>query len=280
VHSGSNNVSESVNLIRQDERYAEPRGETCLPPRLDNGAAARCNGKRGADSTRKVSYPPIPRSSPNGYALLGAPVDQPTGGLSKRMLDIVVVLTSIVILSPVLLLVAAFIFFTMGRPIVFSHRRLGFGGRPFQCLKFRTMVNDAEQVLARHLDNNPDAAREWRATRKLKQDPRTTTLGQILRRSSLDELPQLLSVLMGHMSCVGPRPVVDAEIANYGEYWDDYTRARPGMTGLWQVSGRNLLPYDRRIAMDRHYVRRWSLWRDLAILIRTIPAVLHTDETS
>jgi exopolysaccharide production protein ExoY len=272
-------VSESVNLIRQDERYAEPVGEPCLPPRLDNGAA-RWNDKSRAGSKRKVLLASVPRPSRNGYALLGVPVDQPTGGLSKRVLDIVVVLTSVVILSPLLLLVAASIFFTMGRPIVFSHRRLGFGGRPFQCFKFRTMVNDAEKVLERHLDSNPNAAREWRATRKLKQDPRTTALGQILRRSSIDELPQLLSVLMGHMSCVGPRPVVDAEIANYGEYWDEYTRARPGMTGLWQVSGRNLLPYDRRVAMDRHYVRRWSIWRDLAILIRTIPAVLHTDETS
>lgn len=279
MFAGSNNVSDSVNLTRQEELYVEALDDSWLP-RRSNGVAARWNDT-SFKSAPKVRRPSRLALAPGeGYALQGHPVGQPTGGLGKRILDIVVVLTSIVILSPVLLLVATLILVTMGRPIVFSHRRIGFGGRPIQVFKFRTMVKDAEQVLTRHLDRNPDAAREWHTTRKLKQDPRTTALGQILRRSSLDELPQLLSVLTGQMSCVGPRPIVDAEIANYGEYWGEYTRARPGMTGLWQVSGRNKLPYGQRVALDRHYVRRWSMARDLLILLRTIPAVLHTDETS
>ncbi len=207
-------------------------------------------------------------------------VPEPVGGLFKRMLDIVIAGTALVLLSPLLLAVTLLIYTTMGRPIVFPQRRLGFHGRPFACLKFRTMVNDADTALRSHLANSPEAAREWSVRQKLEHDPRVTVLGRLLRRSSIDELPQLLNVLRGDMSCVGPRPVVHDEMARYGRYWKYYTRARPGLTGAWQVSGRNRLSYPKRVALDTQYVRKWSVARDLWILVKTIPAVLKTDDTA
>jgi exopolysaccharide production protein ExoY len=168
----------------------------------------------------------------------------------------------------------------MGRPIFYAQRRVGFGGRSFPCFKFRTMVHDAEAVLLVHLKQNSQAATEWGQRQKLTYDPRVTGLGRILRRSSIDELPQLFGVLQGHMSCVGPRPVLEQESKRYGSYWNDYVRARPGLTGVWQVSGRNRLTYERRVSLDRWYVRKWSIWTDLAILVRTIPAVLRMDDTA
>jgi len=176
-------------------------------------------------------------------------------------------------------MVALLIYTRMGRPILFPQRRIGFEGRPFACFKFRTMVTDAEGALKSYLAGNPEAAREWSLRQKLEHDPRVTMLGRLLRRSSIDELPQLYNVLSGHMSCVGPRPVVSDELARYGKYRKDYVKARPGLTGAWQVSGRNRLSYRRRIALDSHYVRKWSIWRDLWILIMTIPAVLRSDTT-
>ena len=168
----------------------------------------------------------------------------------------------------------------MGSPVLFSHRRLGLNGRPFACLKFRTMVSNADAALRLHLISDPEASQEWQESQKLRRDPRVTSLGRLLRRSSIDELPQLLNVLMGQMSCVGPRPIVDDEVARYGDYWTDYMATRPGLTGPWQVSGRNRLTYERRVALDRHYVRRWSIWRDAWLLIQTIPAVMRPDDTA
>ncbi len=202
------------------------------------------------------------------------------GGRSKRALDIAVSLTALVLLSPLLLMVALLIRVTMGGPVLFSHRRLGLHGRPFDCLKFRSMVSNADAALRLYLVNNPAANEEWKTCQKLRRDPRITTLGRMLRRSSIDELPQLFNVLMGQMSCVGPRPIVDDEISRYGPYWTEYVKTRPGMTGSWQVSGRNRLSYERRVALDRHYVRRWSLLRDVWILVRTIPAVMRANETA
>ncbi len=202
------------------------------------------------------------------------------GGRSKRALDIVVSLTALVLLSPLLLMVALLIRVTMGGPVLFSHRRLGLHGRPFDCLKFRSMVSNADAALHLYLVNNPAANEEWKTCQKLRHDPRITTLGRILRRSSIDELPQLFNVLMGQMSCVGPRPIVLDEIGRYGPYWTEYVKTRPGMTGSWQVSGRNRLTYEKRVALDRHYVRRWSLLRDVWILVRTIPAVMRANETA
>lgn len=207
-------------------------------------------------------------------------VPAPIGGGAKRALDIVVASATLVLLSPLLLIVALAVYLTMGRPIVFPQSRMGFAGRTFSCPKFRTMVTDAEAALQQYLKDHPEAAHEWRTRQKLQHDPRITPLGHILRRSSIDELPQLFSVLAGHMSCVGPRPIVRSEIERYGPHYRDYTMVRPGITGLWQVSGRSRVSYRRRIALDRYYVRRWSFWLDIWILIRTIPAVLRPGDTA
>jgi exopolysaccharide production protein ExoY len=159
-------------------------------------------------------------------------------------------------------------------PAFYRHRRIGLNGVPFECLKFRTMAVDADAVLQRHLAANGEAAREWEQSHKLKRDPRVTPLGSALRKTSLDELPQLLNILKGEMSFVGPRPIVDAEVPKYGAFITHYLAARPGLTGPWQISGRNDVAYATRVALDRHYVEQWSLWRDLAIIARTVRVVV------
>ena len=204
----------------------------------------------------------------------------PLGGRLKRIIDIFVATTTLLLLSPLMLVVVVLIYVTMGRPIFYAQQRLGFGGKPIPCFKFRTMVNNSGAVLLVHLKYNPGAADEWRQRQKLTNDPRVTELGRLLRRSSIDELPQLFGVLQGHMSCVGPRPVIDQERERYGNYWREYVRARPGMTGAWQVGGRNRLSYETRVSLDRWYVRKWSVWVDLMILAKTIPAVLRMDDTA
>ncbi len=204
----------------------------------------------------------------------------PLGGVSKRVLDIVICSVALVALAPLMLMIAALIYIFMGRPIVFSHERIGFNRIPFRCYKFRTMVTNSQEVLARHLAHNPEAARRWSETRKLMDDPRVTPLGQFLRKSSLDELPQLFNILKGDMSCVGPRPVVADELAKYGLSNRDYLSTRPGLTGLWQVSGRSNTTYLSRVCLDRIYCRRWSLNLDFLIMFKTIPAVLKYKDTA
>jgi len=157
--------------------------------------------------------------------------------------------------------------------MVFSHTRVGRDRALFQCHKFRTMYVDADQRLADLLSRDEDAKREWETHFKLKNDPRITSLGSFLRKSSLDELPQLFNVLKGDMSLVGPRPVVEEELKLYGEYASDYLSARPGITGLWQVSGRNDLDYNERVTLDVTYVRQWTNWLDLRILMKTVLVV-------
>jgi lipopolysaccharide/colanic/teichoic acid biosynthesis glycosyltransferase len=147
----------------------------------------------------------------------------------------------------------------------------------FKAWKFRTMVQNADAVLKSHLAAHPALAEEWRLTQKLKNDPRVTPLGKLLRRSSLDELPQLMNVFAGEMSLVGPRPIVAAEVEKYGEHYTSYCRVKPGITGLWQVSGRNNTTYDERITFDQYYVLNWSVWLDLHILTRTVHTVLTGD---
>jgi undecaprenyl-phosphate galactose phosphotransferase len=161
-----------------------------------------------------------------------------------------------------------------GGPVLFAHERLGVGGRRFKCLKFRTMVADSSQVLADVLENDPVAAAEWSATQKLRNDPRITPIGRFLRNTSLDEVPQLFNILMGDMSLVGPRPIVEAEVPRYERDISFYYAARPGVTGLWQVSGRSNTTYDQRVRLDVWYVKNWSLWHDVAILMKTVPAIL------
>jgi exopolysaccharide production protein ExoY len=191
-------------------------------------------------------------------------------------LDFVIALSGLCLLSPLFVMIVALIKLSDGGPVFFGHLRVGHNSRSFRCLKFRTMVPDAENVLRLHLLASPEAAREWCETRKLKRDPRVTALGAVLRQLSIDELPQLINVLRGEMSIVGPRPVVTDEIEVYGEDVVFYFRARPGLTGAWQINGRNDVSYERRVALDRHYVESWSLWTDIVIILKTIPAVVST----
>ncbi|MGA2129108.1 MAG: sugar transferase [Xanthobacteraceae bacterium] len=201
----------------------------------------------------------------------------PLGGAPKRLLDATVALGGLILLFPLMLCCALVVALTSPGPVMFRHRRIGFAGRPFYCLKFRTMVVDAEARLREHLARNPDARQEWETSHKLQNDPRITPLGQLLRKTSLDELPQLINVLRGEMSMVGPRPIVDGEVEKYREEFALYVSSRPGLTGLWQVMGRNSTTYAERVAYDVAYLRDWSLANDVRIIIRTIPHVLGSD---
>lgn len=182
----------------------------------------------------------------------------------------------LILLSPLLIMLAALVKASDGGSIVYGHRRIGRDGTVFRCLKFRTMVVNGDQALADHLARNPHLRAEWEATRKLQDDPRVTRVGAVLRKLSLDELPQLFNILRGDMSIVGPRPVVKDELELYGSAADYYLQTRPGLTGLWQVSGRNDVSYNARVAFDRHYVENWSFAFDLKIIAKTVPAVLSS----
>jgi undecaprenyl-phosphate galactose phosphotransferase len=188
----------------------------------------------------------------------------------KRIFDIIISTFLIVMLSPLFAIIAIAIKRADPGKITYAHRRVGRDGVPFDCLKFRTMVTDADARLQRWQDENPDLYEEYRRTFKLRDDPRITGIGKWLRRTSLDELPQLWNVLMGHMSLVGPRPVVQRELEEYyGPAAQLYVRTRPGMTGLWQVSGRSDTSYERRVFLDEWYILNWSFWYDIVILIQT-----------
>ncbi len=193
----------------------------------------------------------------------------------KRALDVVLSGVLLVLASPIMLVVA-FMVKSDGGPAFFGHKRLGMAGKTFPCLKFRSMIHNSEAVLEKHLAENPQAQAEWAVSRKLKHDPRVTRFGSFLRKSSLDELPQLLNVLHGDMSLVGPRPIVTAETAHYQADIAYYYAVRPGVTGLWQVSGRSDTTYAQRVGMDASYVRNWSLWNDIVILVKTPIAVLKS----
>lgn len=209
----------------------------------------------------------------SGYSLRRPTVHAFDANVS-RALDLVVSLTALVILAPVILLICVAIMVHDGGSPIFVHRRIGRGGKTFPCLKLRTMVRDSEERLRRLLESDPAARAEWAQDQKLRRDPRITWLGAFLRKSSLDELPQLANVLVGQMSLVGPRPIVAAEVARYGRYFRFYCAVRPGITGLWQVSGRNDTGYRRRVAMDTIYSRTRWVGADISILVRTVPAVL------
>jgi exopolysaccharide production protein ExoY len=199
---------------------------------------------------------------------------EPIGGLRKRAMDICLAACGFLLLFPLFFTIAGLIKIFEGGPILISHKRVGENGRMFGCLKFRTMVVDSDKALECHLRESAAAASEWASERKLKLDPRITPLGAILRKSSIDELPQLFNILRGEMSIVGPRPIVVDELAKYGSDLRYYLRARPGVTGLWQVSGRNDAPYESRVKLDRAYVEGWNLRRDLLLVLKTIPVVL------
>ena len=228
-----------------------------------------------------TTRPPHARAPRAEASVLVPPVTAPPvtvpGGLAagtKRGLDVVTALALLVFTAPLLLGIALAIRAQDGGPVLFRHTRCGRGGASFGLWKFRTMHPDAAERLAALLEGDPHAEAEWARTRKLRRDPRVTRLGRFLRRSSLDELPQLVNILRGDMSVVGPRPVMADELARYGALAPLMSAARPGVTGLWQVSGRNDLDFATRVALDADYVRRWSLARDARILLRTVPVVL------
>jgi exopolysaccharide production protein ExoY len=200
----------------------------------------------------------------------------PVGLTAKRMIDVALALSGIILLAPLLIICFVVTRATSSGPAIFRHKRVGFGGKPFDCLKFRTMVLDAPERLRKLLEEDPAAAAEWAECQKLRHDPRITPIGAILRKSSLDELPQLFNVLMGNMSIVGPRPVTEEELSRYGASVKIYAACRPGITGLWQVSGRSSTSYKTRVACDTYYARMWSLSLDIKIMIVTIPSVLFT----
>ncbi|EIY5086624.1 undecaprenyl-phosphate galactose phosphotransferase WbaP [Klebsiella variicola] len=194
----------------------------------------------------------------------------------KRIFDIVGSLCIIIILSPALIYISRKVKVD-GGPAIYGHERIGKDGRPFKCLKFRSMVVNSKDVLEQLLATDINARKEWDATFKLKNDPRITKIGGFLRRTSLDELPQLFNVLKGEMSLVGPRPIITAELERYNEEVDYYLLSKPGMTGLWQVSGRSDVDYETRVYLDAWYVKNWSMWNDIAILFKTIAVVLKKD---
>jgi len=194
--------------------------------------------------------------------------------LTKRIFDTVTACLLLVVLSPFMVAITLWIR-KDGGPALFAHKRVGKQGRMFDCYKFRTMVVDAEAQLEQLLQSSPALRTQWVQDHKLKTDPRISAFGHLLRRTSLDELPQLLNVVRGEMSLVGPRPVVSGELKRYGEEVGYYLMVRPGMTGLWQVSGRNDIDYDARVYLDTWYVKNWSLWHDQIILFKTISVVLN-----
>ena len=210
----------------------------------------------------------------NEEVRIGVPQFRGVGGTAKRVLDVILVLASLPFIVPIMFLLAALVVMASPGPIFYAHRRVGLAGREFGCLKFRTMIPDGDQVLLSYLRKHPHERLSWESERKLKNDPRVTRIGAILRKSSLDELPQLLNVLRGDMSLVGPRPVVRDELLKYGRSARYYLEARPGLTGLWQISGRSDTSYAQRVMFDRFYVTHWTLIRDLWVIAMTIPAVI------
>jgi exopolysaccharide production protein ExoY len=222
-----------------------------------------CTLDDGLHGDREFSYGKLTPSAP------------PLGGVTKRIFDLLLASCALIMFLPLFALVSATIALFDGTPVLYRHPRIGRGRRPFLCLKFRTMVPEGDDVLKRHLRSSPSAAKEWAETRKLKNDPRVTVVGGVLRKFSLDELPQLVNVLRGDMSIVGPRPIVADEVTMYGKDARYYFVARPGLTGPWQVSGRSDESYENRVALDRAYVENWSFWRDIIVITRTVPVLLY-----
>lgn len=201
----------------------------------------------------------------------------PIGSFGKRAVDIAISLSALILLLPLFVFCYVAIALTTSGPVIFRHRRVGFRGQSFDCLKFTSMVPDASERLQEYLLANPEAMQEWATTRKLKYDPRITWIGGFLRKTSLDELPQILNVLFGDMSIVGPRPVTKEELTRYADRVTDYLACRPGITGLWQVSGRSTTTYGKRVACDTFYARNWTMLLDFKIMLATLPSMLESD---
>ena len=206
--------------------------------------------------------------------MFDVPITEIRGSPFLKLFDVALALVALTILSPVMLALAVAISAHDGGAPVYGHRRYGKGGRTFLCYKFRSMAVDADARLTRELASNPASLIEWRRDHKLRRDPRVTTIGRVIRKLSLDELPQLFNVLLGDMSLVGPRPIVAAEVHRYGRRFVDYCSVRPGITGIWQISGRNDTGYRRRVAMDSVLARRMSPWLYAQVLIGTVRSLL------
>ncbi|MGE0830900.1 MAG: sugar transferase [Hyphomonadaceae bacterium] len=218
------------------------------------------------------------RAVPDGQSRITDPrlifIVKRANGALKRSFDILVAFTALLALAPAFATVAFLVWVQDRGPAFYAQKRIGRYGRTFKVWKFRSMVTNGDAVLAAYLAANPDAAAEWRDAVKLTNDPRVTALGRFLRKTSIDELPQLWNVLIGEMSLVGPRPITRPELDRHGKDRRYYLLVRPGITGLWQISGRSNISYERRVKYDREYVEQWSFARDMMILVKTIPAVL------
>jgi Undecaprenyl-phosphate galactose phosphotransferase WbaP len=197
--------------------------------------------------------------------------------VAKRVIDLGLCLLFAPLLLVLMTVIAALVAIESGFPVLYSQNRIGYKGREFRIWKFRTMVPDATQVLEHALARDAELRRDWTENQKLRNDPRVTRIGRVLRRSSLDELPQLWNVIRGEMSLVGPRPIVRNEIVRYKEAYSRYAKTVPGVTGLWQVSGRSRTTYAERVAYDAYYVRNWSVWLDIYLLARTIGVIFTGD---
>ena len=193
--------------------------------------------------------------------------------LTKRIFDLTATIGGGLLILPILFVLAILVGIDNKGHIIFTHWRVGRNGKLFPCYKFQSMVPDAQERLEEYLEKNPEARKEWEESFKLTNDPRVTKLGAFLRKTSLDELPQLWNVLIGDMSLVGPRPIVAQEIKRYGDYIREYYMVPPGITGMWQVNGRSDTTYEERVAMDTWYVRNWSVWIDLVYLFKTVKTV-------
>jgi Undecaprenyl-phosphate galactose phosphotransferase WbaP len=200
----------------------------------------------------------------------------PIPQLVKRGMDLAVATLAGLVLLPLFAVLAIATKLTSRGSVFYGHRRVGRGNTRFNAWKFRTMVADADKLLEEHLAAHPELRAEWDRDHKLKDDPRVTALGKWMRKWSIDELPQVWNVIRGEMSVVGPRPIVDAEIVKYGEHFEVFNSVLPGITGLWQVCGRNDTTYEERIQLDMYYVHHWSPWLDLYLLVRTVKTVLFT----
>lgn len=191
-----------------------------------------------------------------------------------RVLDLTIILLAAPYILLFFIVISILIILDSRGGPFYSQSRIGKGGRKFRAYKFRTMVQNADQVLQRYLDESPELKAEWKATHKLKRDPRVTRVGAVLRKLSLDEMPQFWNIIIGDMSLIGPRPIVDAEIERYGKCFELYKQARPGLTGLWQVSGRSDTSYKQRVELDEYYLLHRSIKLDLLILVKTVYVVL------
>jgi lipopolysaccharide/colanic/teichoic acid biosynthesis glycosyltransferase len=233
--------------------------------------------ERARDNVSPLSFPRQPPHAPDADADRHHPGLQDHREKSEtwlRAIDVTMAFGALVVFLPLLLVIAALVRLSDGGPVLFRHRRVGAGGRHFSCLKFRSMCVDADVRLRHVLESDSAARAEWEATHKLQNDPRITCVGRLLRKSSLDELPQLINVLRGDMSLVGPRPIVDAEVVRYGRHFTAYCAVRPGVTGLWQVARRHDTTYRRRVACDLLYRRARSIRLYFRILILTVPSVV------